>query len=556
MAAATCSRAPRHRKRAGFEGLNCPFPPGKTGMLYSPPAVNKAPIPLKLLFIAAGIFYLIFILGTSSVIKGERYFTLLDDAMVSMRYARHLTGGYGLVWNIGEPPVEGFTNFGWMLLMALLHLFALAPAKISLGVMLASAAILLTNVWVVYRICAELGPGSKFAPLLAAGVTAFYFPLVFWSLRGMEVGLLTLLIDLGILLAVRIARGPRGRLVLLISLVAVLAVLVRLDAAIPLLVIAACLLFEPGTPRRAAAWPILAIVLTGAALLWFQHSYFGDFLPNTYYQKMGGYPAWERIRNGLLMLNEHAARDFLAPALIALAGMIAYKDLRGRAGLLLGCIFLSQIAYSVWIGGDYAEAEVDVANRFITQGMPALFILFSLAADRILTDVLAARRPKSKLKPGQEAALSLCLAAGLLLVVSGEPWMKWAIDNAPLLKADIRRVKLGLFLAQYTSPEATIAVHAAGQIPYFSDRRTIDLLGLNDPVVARGPASGPFYPGHDKWNYEYSIMQLQPDLIADNWDKLADFMRDKTEYRKLENGIYVRLDSRLIDLTGLSREYR
>ena len=143
-----------------------------------------------------------------------------------------------------------------------------------------------------------------------------------------------------------------------------------------------------------------------------------------------------------------------------------------------------------------------------------------------------------------------------LFIISGHPWLTWANDNAPLLQADIRRTRLGIFIARNTLPQATIAVHAAGQIPYYSERRTIDLLGLNDPVVAKGPVTGPFYPGHDKWNYEYSIAQLKPDLIADNWIKLADFMQDQNDYRHLDNGIYIRKDSTLLNVVGLSKEYR
>jgi hypothetical protein len=522
-------------------------------MLYWLAAMNKA---LKLLLLAAALFYLIFIIDTSFVIKGERYFTLLDDAMVSMRYARNLAQGHGLVWNAGQAPVEGFTNLGWVLLMAFLHLFPLPTAKISLAVMLASAGLLLANIWVVFEACRVLLPGSRHAPLLAAAITAFYFPLVFWSLRGMELGALTLLVDLALLLALKLGDAPQKQLIFLIGLVFILAVLIRLDAVIPLLLISLFLLLRYRFDLRVAGWPLLALLAASLAVLWFQHAYFGDFLPNTYYQKVGGFPVWERIRNGILVLNEHAARDFLMLFLTALGGMMAYKDLRGRQGLLLAGLFLAQVAYSVWVGGDYAEVEVDAANRFITQGMPALIILFSLAVDRIAADIIAARRPKISQKLNTASAISVWIALGALLVISGEPWIKWTIDNAPLLKADIRRVRLGLFLAQNTSPAATIAVHAAGQIPYFSGRQTIDLLGLNDPVVARGPAAGPFYPGHDKWNYEYSIMLLKPDLIADNWDKLAAFMRGKPDYQKLENGIYVRRDSPLIDIQALSQEYR
>src|SRR5689334_7581054 len=101
---------------------------------------------LIIILIVAGLFYLGFILGTSFVVQSERYFTLVDDAMISMRYARHLAQGYGFVWNIGEMPVEGFTNPGWTLVMALFHLFPFAASKISLAIMLLSLVILLANI--------------------------------------------------------------------------------------------------------------------------------------------------------------------------------------------------------------------------------------------------------------------------------------------------------------------------------------------------------------------------------------------------------------------------
>jgi arabinofuranosyltransferase len=150
--------------------------------------------PIKSIIFISAIFYIIFIFGTSFLIDQERYFTLVDDAMISMRYAKHLAQGHGLVWNIGEAPVQGFTNLGWVIYLGFLHLFPFAASKISLAVMLTSVVILLVNIMVVYKISETLIPDSKYTPLLAATVTAFYFPLVFWSLRGMEVGLLTLLI--------------------------------------------------------------------------------------------------------------------------------------------------------------------------------------------------------------------------------------------------------------------------------------------------------------------------------------------------------------------------
>src|SRR5690349_12822760 len=81
--------------------------------------------------------YVLFILRTAFSVHGETYFTLFDDAMISMRYARHLAEGHGLVWNLGEqPPVEGYSNFLWTVWMAALHRLPLAVSKTSLAVML------------------------------------------------------------------------------------------------------------------------------------------------------------------------------------------------------------------------------------------------------------------------------------------------------------------------------------------------------------------------------------------------------------------------------------
>jgi arabinofuranosyltransferase len=511
---------------------------------------------LKIVLALAALLYPAFILRSSFRIRGEQYFTLIDDAMISMRYARHLAQGQGLVWNIGEKPVQGFTNLGWTLFMACLHSFPFPVSKISLAVMIASGIVLLANILVVFGICRALQPASTFAALLAATVTAFYFPLVFWSLRGMEVGVLTLLVDLALLSAVRLNIEGNRKGFILFGLILAMALLVRLDVLLQLSLIIAYLFSGRKSNLRGPALAVLVVGLTTVAILWFQHAYFGDFLPNTYYQKMAGTSAWERIRNGVLVFYQHATRDTLLPALIAAAGMIFFKELRKRETFLLAGLFAVQCAYSVWVGGDYAEPEVDAANRFITQGMPALILLSSLAADRLLTGRLPERLSMVMQRPFLRSAAAIALGLTICLVISGRPWLKWSADNAPLLQADIRRTRLGLFIARNTSPAATIAVHAAGQIPYYSDRRTIDLLGLNDPVVAKEPPAGPFYPGHDKWDYEYSILQLKPDLIADNWIKLGSFMKDKSEYRKLENGIYIRRDSTLLNVDGLSGEYR
>lgn len=499
---------------------------------------------LRALIVSAAILYLVFIIRTAFEVKGQTYFTLVDDAMISMRYAHNMALGHGLVWNAGQPPVEGFTNLGWTLIMAFIHLFPFPSASVSLVPMLLGAVILAFNALVVFQIAGKLDPGARFAPLLAATVTAFYFPLVFWTLRGLEVGALTLAISIAIFLSLRITSDPQPRDAFWMTLAMSAALLLRMDAALPVGLI--LLYIAIRSPHRAIL-PALFSLLILAAILLFQEYYYGDFLPNTYYLKISGVTAWDRIRTGLLSLNDYASRDFLMPLFLALLGILIYWELRTRESLLLLALFLVQVTYSVWVGGDYAEDLVNSANRFIAQGMPALIILFSLVLERIIRSA-----SNLQLRP----VIALFIALGAVSVMSGRPWIQWALVNAPMLRTDLQRARLGLHIREYTDPAAVIAVHAAGQISYFSERPAIDLLGKSDPVIAKGPPATAFAPGHNKWNYEYSILQLHPDVIADNFNKLRGFMEDHPEYELLPNGIYVRVDTTLVNMHGLSSDYR
>lgn len=515
---------------------------------------NRSPRSLRLLLSAAGVFYAIFIARTGFRAAGLLRFTLLDDAMISMRYAHHLAVGMGLVWNAGETPIEGFTNPGWTLIMAGLHGLPIPSSYVPLGIMLLSAVLLLLNSVVGARLCEAIDPDARYAPLMAAALIAFNFPLVFWSLRGMEVGLIALLVDLAALLLVR-SRRLRPTPILIPALLLAGAIVVRLDAAIQVAVVLGYTLVSKQDPRS-RVWPAILIGAAAVAgVLIFQKVYFGDPLPNTFYLKMTGGAIGERVKHGVLAFITYAARDVLIVAIAAAVGLWHLRRLRSLETILLTGLFAVQCAYSIWIGGDYAEPEVAAANRFIAQGMPALFVLFSLASDGILSSIIHPKEDAAESKWPTPDVLSLGLASMVLLLVSGIPWLNWARFNAPLLQSDIRRVRAGLAIANNTSPEAVIAVHAAGQIPYYSDRRTIDMLGLNDPVIAHGLRSTSFYPGHDKWNYEHSIARLQPDLIADNWIRLAEYMKRRQDYRKLPNGMYLRVDSKLVDENGLLRAF-
>ena len=61
-----------------------------------------------------------------------------------------------------------------------------------------------------------------------------------------------------------------------------------------------------------------------------------------------------------------------------------------------------------------------------------------------------------------------------------------------------------------------------GRSPITRNGPSLTCLGLNDRVIAQGLGAAEFYPGHNKWDYEYSLGQLKPDVVADNFDQLPN----------------------------------
>ena len=106
-------------------------------------------------------------------------------------------------------------------------------------------------------------------------------------------------------------------------------------------------------------------------------------------------------------------------------------------------------------------------------------------------------------------------------------------------------------------PNATIATHVAGQIPYYSELRAIDLLGINDRTIAALPQSATrFRPGHNKWNYDYGIKELAPDVVADEWGSVREYLESLGTYERLPNGLWVSTTPRVpIDREALGACY-
>jgi hypothetical protein len=492
-------------------------------------SIQKSDIVLGLIMLAYAAYATVFILQTSFILDGERYFVLFDDAMISMRYAKNLAHGYGLVWNPGGERVEGYTNPLWVVFMAVFHLLPLAASKVSLPVQISGGIFILASLLFIKK-AADLLTGRPVVGLLAAVLTAFYAPLHNWALLGMEVSVLTLILSSVLWLVLRNLQA--GRFSPWPYWLLGIGTLVRTDMAVPFLVILGwSVLADRPHRRRHLLWGggLLVLFLAGQTL--FRLAYYGYPFPNTYYLKMVGLPLVLRVARGVAVF---ASFVFELNWLLFLLPLVVLLFRRDREVLLYFLVFLGQVAYSIYVGGDAWEHKGG-ANRYFAIAMPVFFTLFVYAAD-LIREALVARAHL-------EAPWARALAgAGMVLFVLGamvnfnfflnnKSMLRWALQQQPtFVEGNKDNTEIGLDLNKITSPEARIAVVAAGAVPYFADRYSIDLLGKSDPVIAREKVrvqggildAEKFRPGHMKWNYDYSIGQLKPDVVAQLWGKTEE----------------------------------
>ncbi len=224
----------------------------------------------------------------SFTVEGHRYFVLADDAMISMRYAYFLAHGQGLVWNPG-PRVEGFTNFGWTLVMAAVHLLPVPLRFASLGLQLINVLLHLVLTAYVYRFVRPRA--GEAAALGAAALVGLDAPLMAYGLMGFETSLQTLLVTVALLRFVPApSAGHQGSAALptaekqtlaalptaglrWVPLLCALAFVVRPDAVTLFFVGSAAALYASGgdvRERRAVAWSLAAGLCLIAGVLAFQ----------------------------------------------------------------------------------------------------------------------------------------------------------------------------------------------------------------------------------------------------------------------------------------------
>ncbi|MEE9607079.1 MAG: hypothetical protein V3U03_05015 [Myxococcota bacterium] len=469
----------------------------------SPRGVRAARLAALSLYAGWGLLYIV---RTSFYVAGQRAFCLWDDAMISMRYAKLFASGQGLVWNADGERVQGFSNLGVTLVMALLHALPVDEFRISLVFQLLNLALLLAILWLVYDVANRLFPGSPLVGLGALLVTGLYGPLAIWGLQGSDVAPVCLVMLLALRWTVTALRDgrdwPLGAFVLLAA-----GIVLRLDFAVVFAVFVAASLWLARRRWLCALVGLGALLAACAAVMLFSWLYYGDPLPNSFYLKATGHPRAVVLESGL----RQTLALLAGPTALLLGagglGLLAFFR-RDRLVWLLPALIGALFAYNLWVGGDWNQQHV---SRFLVPAAPLFFILWAGVCWRALARALG---PAKLASPGARVGL-LCLVLLACLALQPRVAMReWLDPRAQTLWKEYNRRNFayGIYFRDHTAPETTLALHWAGTIGYLSERRAVDVLGKSDRHIARLEVAR-FIPGHSKWDWDYVLSEHRPDVF-------------------------------------------
>jgi hypothetical protein len=377
----------------------------------------------------------------------------IDDVGISYRYAHHLATGQGLTWNPGQEPVEGYSNFLWVLILAAGKFlgfdivitskvlgFALGIAALSVLTLVSHALWALRSFW--------------WLPPMLVAVTPEWAA---WSMSGLEIALYGFLLSVGLY---AIVANPRLRTLLLSVTVSGLTLTRPEGAGIGALLLLLAVRAGTGpsgtwTRVKAHMFPIAMLLLTVAALLAFRFAYFGFLFPNTVYAKFD-----TSLPSMALVLSWFV---FCTPFFLALLMLRGESKQNAIPVIGISVIVLAQMLITL---------PVKPVMYFVHRYQIAFLPLIALLAPLILWRV--GRRNRY---------------AGVILAAA---LAAWCMQGWPEV---IRRFEQDRYVAKQQTCVAeslsrlpgrpTIAVVDAGRIPYLSGLPAIDAWGLCDVEIAR-----------------------------------------------------------------------
>jgi hypothetical protein len=428
----------------------------------------------------------------------------MDDAFISFRYAKNLASGLGFVFNPGER-VEGYTNFLWVLILALSEYFGLGVVTTSKFL---AGAVTFGTLFILYLLARRLFDGYH------SGFLFIAFPLLVYAsqgvqaryvVSGMETALFTFLVTFSVFLLIS------DRLSWLAGIGFALAAMTRPEGVMyfaiavtmkPLLSIFTS--YEVRNKKGLVVSVICFLVLYGTYFMW-RYAYFGYLLPNTYYAKASDFHITRLIRGWEMLLEVLKEWRVYLVIGLSVASLISWK--RHWVWSLFPAMVGATFSYFIFVGGDFI---VWFGPRFL---MPVFPMLLLMASEGI-NNLTQLRYFSASVKPFSQVIV-------IILVVVISFFYSWPSSKGlEIYFASQMRAweEIGRWIKSETPSDTRIATDAAGLIPYYAERYAYDMFGLTDVHIAHIELDemGSGTAAHEKFDPQY-ILDQQPDCIVSTW---------------------------------------
>lgn len=394
-----------------------------------------------------------------------------EDAAMLMRYSQNLAGGHGIVWNIGEHPVDGATDFLFMATAALLIKLGFSVGQAVRGIgFIAHILTVLIVYWTNRRVHHANIYLSIFSGLyLAVGTglsyVAAYFGTPYFALAAASTW------TLGLILTKQ--ETPRFWLILAFALSGLVTGLIRPEGVILAALILLMVIILRGWKNS------LTIILTfgavfllfGGAYFTWRWNYFGYPLPNPFYKKGDNGLHWDSFHASLW----NTLRLSLPFAILALLGFRSRETTKQAIAYLLPILGFASAFILI-------SDEMNFGARFQYALLPiALMAWIPLLGDFNFSWL-------NQLSVKERSVYVIALAALMSSLVYYSTYQNCFLTSYQQTCASPYerdgRYEMGKLLAEYRDKGYTIAVTEAGLLPYYSGWKAVDTWGLNDQFIA------------------------------------------------------------------------
>lgn len=417
----------------------------------------------------------------------------VDDAYITYRYAANMANGFGLTFNNGFPPVEGFSSPIWLCLLTIsAMIFGVESLPVS-AVFLGILSFILC--FFVLRQLAKEGQENMNSgtTMTWSGLTAFAIfstipSIVFYAVTGLEH-----LLFLSVILV--FALGIEKLIDIRLSMIAgFLAIWIRPEGGWLIVMMIFQILGQEKWQKLKDKDMVKlgASVLIGCIfLVALRFFIFESILPNTYYakapiSKSGFHYIWDYFTTPW----------FGAVFIIALSGAVLGTT-RHRGFFFAG---ISWCVAAIIEGGDWMPGA-----RLL---IPALG-LFTLSCSGVFTKELVDIRNNISLGPKRKIIMSLKILLFILAIVfniTGYMELKIKARETFRYTAHLEQ-KISDWVVQ--SRANAIGSVDIGRLGFFTNIELVDFAGLTDRYIGRSP-------GHHlekSFDLSYVFDKRKPDLI-------------------------------------------